>query len=160
MQLAEVLFWDWVHVSLLSRAASAERRRGVEEKAGTSPIESHFGARLIYFFLLLVRMQMVASHRPELFPTPGLSVHVPLARSLRDLFVPTPMFPAPAPLSLSLSHQYSSHLSRTDCPGNVMAQSSEPSNEKPQNSGTGRPTWTVRQVTYYTSNDELCTSNG
>lgn len=58
-------------MSLLFRAASAERR-GVEEKAGTSPIESHFGARLIYFFLLLVRMQMVASHRSELFPTPGL----------------------------------------------------------------------------------------
>lgn len=58
-------------MSLLSRAASAERR-GVEEKAGTSPIESHFGARLIYFFLLLVRMQMAASHRSELFPTPGL----------------------------------------------------------------------------------------
>ena len=128
-------------MSLLSHAASA-----VEEKAGTSPIESHFGARLIYFFLLLVRMQIAASYRSELFPTPGFSVHVLLARSLRDLFVlittaPRRFLLLSLSLSLSpLSHQYSSHLSRTDCPRSVMAQSSEPSNEKPQNSGTERPT--------------------
>jgi len=122
-------------MSLLSRAASAERR-GVKEKAGTSPIESHFGARLIYFFLLLVRMQMAASHRSELFPTS--SVHVLLAWSLRDLFVRDGTLTLSASLSLSLSHQYSSHLSRTDCPGSVMAQSSELSNEKPQDGGIER----------------------
>jgi len=125
-------------MSLLSRVASAERR-GVKEKAGSSPIESHFGARLIYFFLLLVRMQMAASHRSELFPTP--SVHVLLARSLRDLFVPfATISRLSASLSLSLSHQYSSHLSSTGCPGSVMAQSSELSNEKPQDGGIERST--------------------
>lgn len=121
-------------MSLLSRAASAERR-GAEEKAGTSPIESHFGSRLIYFFLLLVRMQMAASRT---FSN-SLCVHVPLARSPRDLFVPIATAPRRF-LPLSLSHQYSSHLSRTDCPRSVMAQSSELSNEKPQNGGIERPT--------------------
>jgi len=88
-------------MSLLSRAASA-----VEEKAGTSPIESHFGARLIYFFLLLVRMQIAASYRSELFPTPSFcprsSGTVPsgFVRSHHD---GTQALPASLSLALSLS---------------------------------------------------------
>jgi hypothetical protein len=43
-------------MSLLSRVSGAGG--GGEEKACTSPIESHFDSRLIYFLLPLVRMQM------------------------------------------------------------------------------------------------------
>lgn len=124
---------------LLSRAASTEHR-DVKEKAGTSSIESHFGARLIYFFLLLVRMQMAASRTfSNTRPLSTFLWHGPFGICS---FPPRRGFPASLSFSLSssLSHQYSSHLSRTDCPGSVMAQSSESSNEKPQNSGTERST--------------------
>jgi len=116
-------------MSLLSRVSGAGG--GGEEKACTSPIESHFDSRLIYFLLPLVRMQMRRRAAPcravPNFFQRGPAVPGPGASLSLSLSLPLSLSPC-----LSTSHQYSSHLSRTDCPGSVMAQSTEPSNEKPR----------------------------
>lgn len=62
-------------------AEGGQKRR---KKPVTSPIESHFGARLIYFFLLLVRMQMAAAAVPNFFQRPAASLSTFLA-SLQDV---------------------------------------------------------------------------
>lgn len=76
--------------SFVAKGGRGEERKREEEKLGTSPIESHLGARLIYFFLLLVRMQMAAPHRVRAAPLSTFFQHpvsvrvlgtVPLGRS-------------------------------------------------------------------------------
>lgn len=78
--------------------------RGGKSTRGTSPIESHFGARLIYFFRLLVRMQMTTRRAAPLRRTFSRSVPARvLARvSPRNVrfpsrpreSIPTPLFPS------------------------------------------------------------------